>query len=79
MKGQFLESGYEECHWRSTSLYKCQDSSEPLSITIFERQTNLYSRKHTSYDQTSDSNKRGNFLAKQIWHEAVNFQKSPQC
>ena len=27
----------------------------------------------------ADSNKRGNFLAKQTWHEAVNFQKSPQC
>ena len=30
-------------------------------------------------NKLADANKRGNFLAKQTWPDAVNFQKSPQC
>ena len=50
MKFPFLDRHHEGRHTRNVSLCKRQDSNEPFSIAILERQEIHIQTKNTSYD-----------------------------
>ena len=50
MKGAFLDWCHEKCNWRNVSRYKRQDSNEPFSVAMLERQEVHIQTEHASYD-----------------------------